>query len=248
MPPITVYALRCTEDKWYVGRTERSLQSRVVEHFIRNGSEWTKKYPPIEVDQVWENCDMFDEDKYTKMYMARYGIQNVRGGAYVQISLHPGLVESLTLELRNVQNTCFKCGSSNHFVAQCRGPEESVIIKPASAGEPVFANSELKEISLGMHIDEDYSQPGETIEPESMASVVSEQSSLSSLRTFGNLLTEQISDENSITRRLAAGVGFALLNFARTQVEGRIGCIRCGRTSHTSGECYARTHISGRKL
>lgn len=30
-----------------------------------NGSQWTKIYEPIKILEMFEECDKFDEDKYT---------------------------------------------------------------------------------------------------------------------------------------------------------------------------------------
>ena len=54
----------------------------LAQHFNFNGSAWTKKYKPIRLVKLIPNCDKYDEDKYTKKYMGKYGINNVRGGAY----------------------------------------------------------------------------------------------------------------------------------------------------------------------
>ena len=77
---VYIYILRCTDDKWYVGKTTK-LEKRILFHFRKNGSEWTKKHVPIEVDQVIPGCDDFDVDKYTLQTMSKYGIDNVRGGS-----------------------------------------------------------------------------------------------------------------------------------------------------------------------
>lgn len=56
---------------------------RLESHFISNGSSWTKKYIPIKVIELIPDCDDYDEDKYTLKYMQKYGINNVRGGSFV---------------------------------------------------------------------------------------------------------------------------------------------------------------------
>ena len=52
-----------------MGKTENP-QFRLKSHFNSYGSTWTKKYPPIKVIKIIPNCSNFDEDKYTKEYMA----------------------------------------------------------------------------------------------------------------------------------------------------------------------------------
>lgn len=41
------------------------------------------------------DCDDYDEDKYTKIYIDKYGIDNVRGGSYVQVNFDDSTVDSL---------------------------------------------------------------------------------------------------------------------------------------------------------
>jgi predicted GIY-YIG superfamily endonuclease len=83
----TVYILLCQGNRYYVGKTDRPLESRIEEHFTNNGSEWTKRYMPIRVVQVVRNVDGLDEDRYTKIYMRRYGIDRVRGDSYTMCKL-----------------------------------------------------------------------------------------------------------------------------------------------------------------
>ena len=68
-----IYILKLEQNKYYVGKTDNP-QIRRDNHFNSNGSSWTRKYKPIEVIDVINDCDEFDEDKYTKKYMQSYGI------------------------------------------------------------------------------------------------------------------------------------------------------------------------------
>lgn len=114
-----IYVLKCEKDNYYVGKTSRPLHTRITDHFKENGSEWTKRYPPINVVEVKEKADEFDEDKYTKMYMKKYGIDRVRGGTYTQLVLPDYLRMTLEKELCSAQDLCFRCNRSGHFVNHC---------------------------------------------------------------------------------------------------------------------------------
>ncbi len=115
----TLYVLLCEDNRYYVGKTERPITDRVEEHFYSNGSEWTRRYKPIKVVEQVPNADEFDEDKYTKKYMTKYGIDKVRGGAYTQIELPNYAILSLEKELCSASNLCFRCKRSGHFAGAC---------------------------------------------------------------------------------------------------------------------------------
>ena len=83
---VTIYVLELESNKYYIGKSNNH-DIRINDHDNGIGSEWTKKYKPIKIKEIIHNCDMFDEQKYTKKYMYEYGIENVRGGSYVQINL-----------------------------------------------------------------------------------------------------------------------------------------------------------------
>jgi hypothetical protein len=114
---VTIYVLQLSENKWYVGRTT-NLKRRLNEHWKHKGSDWTRRYSPKAV-LTYPNCDIFDEDKYTKMFMAKYGIDNVRGGSYSNFHLTQQQKENIIQEIRNATNSCFHCGSPNHFAIDC---------------------------------------------------------------------------------------------------------------------------------
>jgi predicted GIY-YIG superfamily endonuclease len=55
-----VYVLKLEDDRYYVGRTSNFMQ-RMNEHFRSGGSEYTKKYKPIKIVEVFEEKDKYDE-------------------------------------------------------------------------------------------------------------------------------------------------------------------------------------------
>lgn len=123
----TVYVLECENDKYYVGKTKK-LSTRILYHFNNFGSTWTKMHKPIKVLASFKNCDSFDEDKYTKFYMSKYGIDNVRGGAYSQLVLDPLVLELIKKEIWNAEDRCFKCGELGHFAVNCHIKPSQVIL------------------------------------------------------------------------------------------------------------------------
>ena len=117
-----VYVLRCERGKRYVGKAT-DVQRRFQEHTNGYGSAWTNKYKPLIIEQIHKHASPFDEDKITKETMAKYGIQNVRGGTYCSIKLSNAQQESLKKEIRGAQDCCFKCGDTSHFARDCRNAE-----------------------------------------------------------------------------------------------------------------------------
>ena len=118
---VFIYILLLEQQKYYVGKTNNPI-FRLKDHFhegSKNGAAWTRKYQPLEVEKIIPNCDNFDEDKINKMYMKQHGIDNVRGGSYVKISLDEMQTLLLEKEIFTAENSCFHCGQKGHFIATC---------------------------------------------------------------------------------------------------------------------------------
>tara|TARA_Y100001970_G_C14008552_1_gene737178 strand:- start:370 stop:861 length:492 start_codon:yes stop_codon:yes gene_type:complete len=113
-----IYVLQLKNDKYYVGKTD-NLDSRFAQHFSGKAAAWTKKHRPIEVVEIIPDADEFDEDKYTKIYMREYGVENVRGGSFCQFALPDFQIESLKVELHASDDVCFLCNHAGHYVSEC---------------------------------------------------------------------------------------------------------------------------------
>jgi hypothetical protein len=115
-----LYVLKLEQSKFYIGKTNKDVAKRFDEHIRGYGAVWTRLYKPIKLLEQIDNVDKFDEDKYTKIYMDKFGIDNVRGGSYTKIKLDDEEIKLIKKELMTANDLCFKCGSKGHFLSNCK--------------------------------------------------------------------------------------------------------------------------------
>lgn len=115
----SIYVLRLEGAHYYVGKSANVLK-RYEEHVNGQGSAWTRRHPPVLLEKTIYNANPFDEDNVTKEYMAKHGIEKVRGGSYVTEVLDTIQIQALQREIRGAMNACSRCGSRGHFVRDCR--------------------------------------------------------------------------------------------------------------------------------
>lgn len=120
---VYIYVLLLEQGKYYIGKTTNP-EFRLEKHFNSGGSEWTIKYKPLHVLEIIKDCDDYDEDKYTRKYMDKFGIENVRGGSFCQIVLPKETVAVLEKMKMTSQDKCYKCGQKGHLAKYCTGKEE----------------------------------------------------------------------------------------------------------------------------
>lgn len=115
---VNIFILKLETDKYYVGSCNH--HDEIKRYFGGNyGPEWIKLYPPVKLVEVISPCDIFDIDKHTKRYMALYGVNNVRGGAYTNIKLSKSDCNHIDKEIFTSIGMCMHCGSDNHTASFC---------------------------------------------------------------------------------------------------------------------------------
>ena len=118
MATTNIYVLRLEGGRYYVGKSD-DVKNRYQQHRNGLGSAWTRKYKPIVLEKTIENVSPFEEDKITKEYMSKYGIDKVRGGSYVEVELSGFHMDALNMEIWAAKDLCTKCGRPGHFVKDC---------------------------------------------------------------------------------------------------------------------------------
>ena len=115
---INIYVLNLEGGFYYVGKTN-DIAKRYQQHLDGKGSSWTKIHKPLSISEIKPCTSTMDEDKYTKEYMIKYGIDKVRGGSYVKEELDDEHIKMLQKELWGSQDLCTKCGRKGHFIKNC---------------------------------------------------------------------------------------------------------------------------------
>ncbi|CAG8583222.1 23266_t:CDS:2 [Rhizophagus irregularis] len=124
----TVYVLECRNNKYYVGKTSRSVDVRFEEHCNGSGSEWTWLHQPIRIVESEKTDNSHLELTKTLDYMNKYGIDNCGSTDHFANDCNDYFDESDSSCDENDNNKvyrCFRCGSPSHFANDCDDESDS---------------------------------------------------------------------------------------------------------------------------
>lgn len=122
---VLVYALYLENDRYYIGSVfygdygEKFLSNWDMLCTLTGGVDWVVRNRPLKVIECIPECDGFDQDKITLMYMDRYGIENVRGGSFSNLVLDASQIQVARRMIRYANDECYTCGRKEHFQKEC---------------------------------------------------------------------------------------------------------------------------------
>lgn len=152
--PLCVYVLELEHDCYFVGRTilrEFTLDDIVQKTIHPMSRDWLVAHRPLKVLVVYPNSTSFDEDKYVKMFMKYYGVENVRGGSYSSILLDPNAKKFIENEIRYAEwskRTQNQDTSSSLLSSQLQGFLGESILTATTEGPKEIKQEEKEQTSV----------------------------------------------------------------------------------------------------
>ena len=233
-----IYILKLQNGKYYIGKTD-NIEQRKQQHINGTASNWTKKYPPISVEQIIPNASDFDEDKYTKEYMSKYGIDNVRGGTYVTEELDEVQQYTLQKEIWGAKNLCTQCGRSGHFVKYCKYEKDV-------NGNDIYKSNIY--VWICEYCDKEFETENSCEKHEKYCKNKTEESfNCRYCKKEFETQKGAIFHENvhCKSKNLSS---ISNISKNKNTYKSSFTCYRCGRSGHKSPDCYARTDVDGDEL
>lgn len=95
-----LYVLKLKDSKYFLYDTYCTNQFEVLVVAHMN-YDFLKKYKPLDIEEIIILEDHVEISYYLKKYMAKYGINSVRGGPYTEENLSPDIYNIISRELEN---------------------------------------------------------------------------------------------------------------------------------------------------
>lgn len=245
-PNCFIYILQLENNKFYVGKTQYP-DFRLEQHFNNQGSQWIIKYKPIQLIKLIQG-DNFDEDKYTRIFMAQYGIDNVRGGSYCQFELSEETKNHLQREIEGAKDLCFNCHQPGHFIKDCKMGKDVIMKSGVVMRDCEMSNGGMN----GDVVMKDYgiNKSDIIMKNDGMnGDVVMKDSGMNKGVKVKNVMKEK-SDKKC---KRCGYYGHKKSDcHAKTHSDGTPfqikKCSKCKRSGHNAKKCYAKTDIDGNKI
>jgi predicted GIY-YIG superfamily endonuclease len=227
-----LYVLALEDDRWYVGKTT-NLRSRLAQHEAgAGGSAWTAMFAPVRLAESRPLGSAAEETSVTLEYMKRYGIDNVRGGAFCQLALNAATRRTIRRQLYALSDCCYVCGLRDHFATACPyGPADD----EGDSGRVGGDSGRVGGGGVGAGRSGGGGGGGGTSRSGGGGGVGVGVAFDDDSEGFDDGDEDDEEDDSD-----------------DDDGEGRGGdrpaCQRCGRDSHTAAQCYAATNVYGKRL
>lgn len=226
----TLYVLQLEDDKWYVGKTD-DVSKRFEQHLNGKGSAWTKEYSPTRIVEQRPVTSIHDETNTTLDLMKKYGIDNVRGGAYCQVDLSDEIETAIKHQINSNTDKCYNCGMKGHFANKCPSIKEEEL----EIWECEYCDREF-DTKYGCMVHE------RTCKTKNSKQVYS----CSHCNRNYDYENQALSCQCKFAK-IARMAGRQKLTEKKSPQQSG-SCYRCGRKGHWATSCYARTNVDGEEL